>query len=196
MLSIIRGGRPPLTPDELIEGVRDDRQKTALRLADMALATFDPEHAGEHYEQLLRGTGPFSDPSVEMESYLLFRMGQSLHYQGKLNEAQLYLKRLYEPRYGRYEWAGDGIARLGTWIYNATDDTEEAMKHWKHVFTRHPDHPEAEASLFFYGIFGFENKKDYVAAQHAFELYLERYPDSRWSERVRDNLLPRIKKKR
>ncbi len=193
MLSIISGGRAPLTPDELAGNMRNDRQKTALRLADMALATFEPGRAGEHYERLLRGAGNLPRPSPELESYLIFRMGQALKFQDRHDEAMHLVERLYEPRYSRYRWAADGIFQAGRWTYNSTQDPEAAMPHWRHVYTRYPEHPEAEISLFYYGLSAARTEQ-YRKAADAFSLYLERYPDSRWTGRVRTQLLPESRK--
>jgi tetratricopeptide (TPR) repeat protein len=196
MVKVARDQVEPLTPDELLETMRDGRQKTGLRMADIALLTFRPGRAETIYRRLLEGERPFPRPSNRMTSYLFFRMGQALKYQDRREEAEAYLKRLRKPEYARYTWAADGIARLGTWTYNATENAKESMKQWRHVFTQNPDHPEAEVSLFFYGLTAFEDLEDYATAQRAFELYLERYPDSRWSERVREVLLPKSKERR
>ncbi|MFP4029793.1 MAG: tetratricopeptide repeat protein [Candidatus Brocadiia bacterium] len=105
-------------------------------------------------------------------------------------EARAYLKRLYDPKYRDYRWAADGIFRVGTWMQNEMQDAEAAMPHWEHVFTHNPEHPEAERSLFYYGIMAM-HRQQYAKAKKAFTEYLRRYPDSRWTERVRTKLLPK-----
>jgi TolA-binding protein len=68
------------------------------------------------------------------------------------------------------------------------------MKHWKAVYTRFPEHEDAERSLFFYGITALKEGQ-YEAAREAFKLYLKRYPDSRGTDRIRERELPRAEEK-
>ncbi|MBS3762840.1 MAG: tetratricopeptide repeat protein, partial [Planctomycetes bacterium] len=190
MVAIARGAIDPLTPGDLLSGLKHEKQKTALRLGDLALLRFRPKRAEKLYGRLLAGSNPFPDPSNRLKSYLFFRMGQSLKYQRRSEEARAYLKRLYDPKYRDYRWAADGIFRVGTWMQNEMQDAEAAMPHWEHVFTHNPEHPEAERSLFYYGIMAM-HRQQYAKAKKAFTEYLRRYPDSRWTERVRTKLLPK-----
>lgn len=189
MIAVVEGAREALTPQPLVDRMRHDKQRTALLLADLALLTFDPVHAGDLYEKLLLGKSPFPKPNTEVECYLLLRTGQSLEFQRKHEEAIACLGRLYDRKYAKYPWAVDGIFRLGTWSHNATQDPSQAMKHWKYVFVKNPDHPEAERSLFYYGLTAMRSK-DYPRAAAAFSEYLKRYPNSRWTPRVASELLP------
>ena len=193
LIKIVRGKMPKLTPDEVLELVKNDNQKTAILLADLYLIAFQPEPAAGIYERLLAGEKPMPKPLAGIEAYLLWRMGQALKFQRKHDEAIVCLKRLYDPKYAKFSWAAGGISRIGTWTFNATDDGVEAMKHWKHVFTNFPKSPDAERSLFFYGLTA-KDSKDYKTATRAFEEYLRRYPDSRWSRRVATTLLPQCRK--
>jgi tetratricopeptide (TPR) repeat protein len=189
MISIARGEKKPLTPEDLLASLKNERQKTGILLGDLALMTFDPQRAGSLYERLLTGVPPFPAPTAEVESYLLFRIGQSLEFQRKHDEAMAYLNRLYDPKYAKYPWTADGIFRIGTWTHNSTQEPTKAMKHWEYVFTKNPEHPEAERSLFYYGLSAMRIK-DYRRAVAAFREYLKRYPDSRWTKRVQTELLP------
>ena len=81
-----------------------------------------------------------------------------------------------------------------TSTYNRTENHEKAMDLWKKVFTQYPHDPAAEKALFYYGITGMEQGK-YAEARRAFRLYLKRYPDSRWTGRIRDRELPRAEEK-
>ncbi|NBB96368.1 MAG: tetratricopeptide repeat protein, partial [Planctomycetes bacterium] len=193
MIAVVQGARDALTPEELLDALKDDKQKTGILLADLSLMTFDPERAGELYERLLSGGWPFPRPTPEVESYLFLRIGQALEFQRKHDEAMTYLKRLYDPKYAKYPWTADGIFRIGTWAYNATQDPDDAMKHWEYVFKRNPKHPEAERSLFYYGLTAMRTK-EYRKAAEAFTEYLNRYPDSRWTKRVETELLPQAQK--
>ncbi len=193
MIAVVQGARDALTPEALLEALKDDKQKTGILLADLSLMTFDPERAGELYERLLSGFWPFPRPTPEVESYLFLRIGQALEFQRKHEEAMAYLKRLYDPKYAKYPWTADGIFRIGTWAYNATQDPDDAMKHWEYVFKRNPKHPEAERSLFYYGLTAMRTK-EYRKAAEAFTEYLNRYPDSRWTKRVETELLPQAQK--
>jgi len=193
MIAVVQGARDALTPEELLDALKDDKQKTGILLADLSLMTFDPERAGELYERLLSGGWPFPKPTPEVESYLFLRIGQALEFQRQHDEAMAYLKRLYDPKYAKYPWTADGIFRIGTWAYNATQDPDDAMKHWEYVFKRNPKHPEAERSLFYYGLTAMRTK-EYRKAAEAFTEYLNRYPDSRWTKRVETELLPQAQK--
>ena len=193
MVAVAEKSIEELVPWDLLGKLQREEQKTCLRLADLKLLTFQPDRAEKLYRRLLSGKRPFPKPKKELRSYLFYRLGQALKFQGKREEARRYLEQLYEPEYSRYKWAADGISRLGTWTYNTTDDADASMKHWMYVFTKYPDHPEAERSLFFYGITAV-HEEDYETAQDAFELYVERYPDSRWTDRVTNVLLPRCRK--
>jgi tetratricopeptide (TPR) repeat protein len=189
MISLASGAQEPLTPEELLKDIHNNKQETGLRLADLALMTFEPERAGELYRRLMTGERPFPRPSVKLHSYLLLRMGQSLQFQGRHEEAMACLKQLYNSKYAKYPWVADGIFRMGTWAHNTTQDPKSGMKHWEYIFTKHPDHPEAERSLFYYGITALR-ANDYGKASFAFREYLKRYPDSRWTNRIKTKLLP------
>lgn len=193
MISVIEGKSPEFSPHEMLKALKKEKQRTGVLLADLALLTFDPERAGSLYERLLAGQPPFGAPSTELEAYLILRMGQALEFQRKHDEAVAMLTRLYEPKYAKYSWASDGIFRLGTWNHNATQKTATAMPHWEHVFTKTPDHPEAERALFYFAI-NARRDADHERAEKAFRMYLERYPDSRWTARIRDRELPGVVK--
>lgn len=137
------------------------------------------------------GQPPFGAPSSELEAYLILRMGQAFEFQKKHDKAVVTLERLYDPKYAKYSWASDGIFRLGTWNHNMTQKTATAMPHWEHVFTKTPDHPEAERALFYFATAATENG-DRDRAEKAFRMYLDRYPDSRWTARIRDYELPAL----
>src|SRR5690606_6844079 len=77
MISVVQGHRPSLSPQELLDKLRQE-QRTAVLLADLALLTFDPQRAESLYDRLLTGQSPFPAPSTELEAYLLLRMGQAL----------------------------------------------------------------------------------------------------------------------
>ncbi len=189
MIAVIEGHGPAFSPRDFLKTLRDDKQRTAVLLADLSLLTFDPERAGAIYERILAAEPPFASPSAELEAYLMLRLGQSLEFQRRRNEAVAMLERLYEPKYAKFPWASDGIFRLGTWTHNASQDPAKAMPHWEHVFTKTPNHPEAERSLFYYGLTAAETGEHGKAVQ-AYRKYLERYPASRWTKRVRDHELP------
>lgn len=189
MIAVVQGARDALTPEELLNALKDDKQKTGILLADLSLMTFDPERAGELYERLLNGDQPFPKPTSLIESYLLFRLGQSLQFQHKRDEAIAYLTRLYKPQYAKYSWTADGIYRIGVWTYNATQDWMAAAPHYKHIFMAYPQHPEAPRALFLYGLNAF-NAQSYDEAFAAFNLYLKRYPHSRWESRIKTELMP------
>jgi tetratricopeptide (TPR) repeat protein len=193
MISVVEGRGPKFSPHDMLTSLKNENQRTGVLLADLALVTFDPERAGSLYQRILAGQPPFGSPSAELEAYLILRMGQALEFQRKHDEAVAMLTRLYEPKYAKYSWASDGIFRLGTWNHNATQKTASAMPHWEHVFTKTPDHPEAERALFYYGI---NSKRDgeHQRAEKAFRMYLDRYPNSRWTARIRDYELPTLSK--
>lgn len=195
MIRIVRGKMKMLTPDELLELVKNERQKTAILLADLYLMAFEPEKAGQLYGRILAGKQPFPKPSAGVEAYLLWRQGQSLQFQDRHDEAIACLKKLYNPKYAKYPWAAEGIFRVGTWRFNKTQDVKEGLEHWRFVFTKFPKHKEAERSLFYYGYFS-DNLGDPEQAVKAYTLYLKRYPNSRWTKRIENELLPKVRKKR
>ena len=174
--------------------MKDDKQKIGLRMADLALLTFAPARAGVLYERLMAGDPPFQKPTADVESYLLFRMGQALEFQDKHDDAVVCLKRLYGPKYSKYPWTGDGIYRLGTWSFNHTQDYAQAGKHWEYVATNFPKHKEAERALFFYAYFADIKSKDYKKAIVGYRKYLSRYPSGRWTKRISETLLPKAQK--
>jgi tetratricopeptide (TPR) repeat protein len=193
MISVAQGSGPDFSPHDMLKGLKNEKQRTGVLLADLALLTFDPERAGSLYERILAGEPPFGSPSAELEAYLILRMGQALEFQKKHDDAVTMLTRLYDPKFSKYSWASDGIFRLGTWNHNATQKTASAMPHWEHVFTKTPSHPEAERALFYYGI-NAKRDGDHALAERAFRMYLERYPASRWTNRIRDYELPAVLK--
>jgi tetratricopeptide (TPR) repeat protein len=189
MIAVVEGRGPAFSPHDFLKGLRDVKQRTAVLLADLSLLTFDPERAGAIYERILAAEPPFAAPPAELEAYVMLRLGQALEFQRRHDEAVAILERLYEPKYAKFPWASDGIFRLGTWSHNATQDPAKAMPHWEHVFTKTPNHPEAERSLFYFGLTAAEAGEHGKAVQ-AYRKYLERYPDSRWTKRVRNHELP------
>jgi tetratricopeptide (TPR) repeat protein len=191
MIAVAEGRGPDFSPHEMLKSLRNEKQRTGVLLGDLALLMFDPERAGSLYERVLAGEPPFGSPSAELEAYLILRTGQALEFQRKHDDAVAMLSRLYEPKYAKYRWASDGIFRLGTWNHNATQTTASSMSHWEHVFTKTPDHPEAERALFYYGI-NAKRDGDHTRAEKAFRMYLERYPASRWTARIRDRELPAV----
>ena len=98
-------------------------------LADLYLETFNEEKAALLYTRLMAGDLPFPKPTAGVEAYLLLRVGQTLEFQHRHDEATACLMRLYDPRFASYPWAGEGIFRIGTWTYNATQDPKQAMGH-------------------------------------------------------------------
>ncbi len=192
MISVAEGRGPEFSPHAMLKALKNDRQRTGVLLADLALLTFDPQRAGLLYERILAGQPPFGRPPEELEAYLILRLGQALEFQRKRTESLAMLSKLYEPKYAKYSWASDGIFRLGTWTVNAGLGRAKAMPHWEHVFTKTPNHPEAERALFYYGLAA-KKQGDHHKAIHAFEEFLKRYPDSLWTRRIRDYELPDLK---
>jgi len=180
----------PLTPEGLLEMVNNDRQKTAVALGDLYLQSFHPTEAGGIYEQIRQGKPPLPKPTAGIEAYVIWRRGQSLEFQKKHDEAIDTLKRLYDKKYQAFPWAADGIYRVGVWSYNHTQDPEVAAPHYRHVFMAHPDHPEAVRALFLYSLNAL-NAGEVREAIRTSRLYLERYPDTLWANRIRTDILPK-----
>jgi hypothetical protein len=84
------------------------------------------------------------------------------------------------------------LVREANRIIGSRGDAAKAMKLWKRVFTGQPAHPSAEKALFYYGLIALDEGK-HQEARYAFELYLKRHPNSRWTERVAGKLLPKCK---
>jgi tetratricopeptide (TPR) repeat protein len=194
MIRVARGTLREPTPQDLSSHLKSEKQKTCVQLADLALLTFRPSHAEKLYDRLLAGEPPFPTPSNTLKSYLVYRLGQALKFQGKREDAYKYLKQLYRKEYSGQKWAAGGVSSLGTWLYNATQDAETAMPHWKHVFTEYPEHPAAERSLYFYGTRALD-EENYQLAKRAFELFLKRYPDTECARAVRNIWLRKARNK-
>ncbi|MDD4890584.1 MAG: tetratricopeptide repeat protein [Phycisphaerae bacterium] len=190
MIAVVQGKVPALAPADFMGDLKDNKQKVGIFLADTALITFDPTRAAKLYTHLLAGTHPFPAPTDNVESYLLLRMGQAMEFGGKHDEAMVYLRRLYAPKYATYPWVADGIYRMAVWTYNHQQDPRAAAPHYRYVFTKYPDHPEAIRALFLYGLNAM-NSGDMQEAISAFRLYLTRYPGTRWEQRIQTDLLPK-----
>ncbi len=191
LTAIVRGWLEPLTPVYLLDGMENEVQIAGVRLADLALTTFYPAWAMEIYERLLIGADPLPEPSNRLRSYLFLRMKHALQFKGRREEAAAYRERRSESKYAKYQWAPDKLLSRGTRIWNSTQCAEVPMKLYMLCFTHYPEHPRSERALFFYAITA-QRVEDYKAARWAFELYLERYPDSRWTTRVYYRELPRV----
>ncbi len=187
LTAVVRGWLEPLTPGSLLDAMEDGKQKTGVQLADLALTTFHPEWAMELYERLLSGADPLPEPSDRVESYLFLRMEHALQFEGRHEEAAVYRERRFDLKYAQYRWPPERLFSEGTRIGNATQSAEVPMRLWKLCFTKYPEYRNSERALFFYAITA-QREKEYEVARWAFELYIERYPDSRWTQRSRREL--------
>jgi len=123
-----------------------------------------------------------------MEAYSLLQLGRILVRDGQTRAAGLaYLERLYEPKYKELSWSAEGIFRLGVFTYNITQDSRKAMPHYEYVFTRYPQHPAAERSLYHY-CQNASRLGDSALTVQACNRFIALYPKSDWIDQVRSLL--------
>jgi tetratricopeptide (TPR) repeat protein len=169
---------------DAVKAAKTDSQRLAIKLADTYVHSLRPDKAEPIYQRLLSGDSSLGRPSKGVESYCLMQLAlaHSKSSEGVARATELYA-RLYRPEYAKYPWTPTGILRLGVLTFNTTHDAKTAMAHYQYVFTKYPDHPEADRAMYFYRVAARRLGDKALLAQTA-ERFLEMYPKSAFKSSV------------
>jgi tetratricopeptide (TPR) repeat protein len=176
----------PVWNEDALKAATTEQQKTAIMLADAYIYAEQPSKAVGIYGRFLAGDPALAPVSPALESYAIMQLALAdSRHRATQNEALPLYKSLYDPKYAQFSWTPDGIIRLGVLLYNTTHDPKKAMPHYKYVFTKYPDHPEAERALYLYCLAAIQTG-DKQLAKTSTEDFDRKYPNSGWRSHLAD----------
>lgn len=183
LLRKIRQNQELTAPDVLV-AAKTERQRTAVKLADLYMHAMRPGKTSAIYERILAEELLLRPVSPGIEAYAIMQLARARMRQDLDQTTTLEgLTKLYQTRFATYPWTADGIFRLGVFTYNITQDSRKSTPHYQYVFTRYPEHCEAERAMFYYCLDAVE-LHDLRLALRACRGFTQKYPNSRWNKRV------------
>ena len=184
LLKTISQKKMPVWFEDSLKAAVNDHQRLAIKLADLYIYGEQSAKAIAIYKRFLSRDPVLAPVSPTLESYCVMQL--ALAYSESTNGSdkaiELY-NTLYAPQYANCSWTPDGILRLGVLMFNVTHDPKKAMPHLEYVFTKYPNHPEAERALGIYCVVAVE-AKDKALAEKSIAMFLQRYPTSGWKTRI------------
>jgi len=177
----------PVWDPAALEYTNEVKQVTAVKLADLYIHAQRPEKSIEIYEMLLDRKKPLGHLKPRFKGYCLMRLAlaYSCDKQPIVLSESIY-KQFYRADLKNSPWAPDAIIRLGVLLYNDSQDPKKAMPHYKYVFTKFPDHPEARRALYFYTLNAVQ-EGNYKLAKASCEYYFKKYnqPEDGWYKHLK-----------
>ncbi len=176
----------PVTHPHALELASDDRQRVAIQLADLYIASERTMDALAMLTRLLEGNEVVSAVKGQLVSYLRFRLGYALL---RVDTAQAIeqFQQLYQPACREAPWTAEGILYLGILTFNTTQDPAKALPHYEHIVKTYPDHPVACRALYFSCLNANRLGQTKKLASYA-QTFLDMYPGHRWHGEIKELL--------
>ncbi len=175
----------PVWNQEVLAKARTDRQRTALKLADLYLRVVRTDNAAAIYERIIDEDPAFAPALPVLEVYARIQLARAYAYDQKFHGRALEtLQGLYKPELAGEPQVAEGLVWLGTMTFNFTQDPRKAMPHLEQVMERFPDAPSTERAMYFYALMAV-GSEDRARAEAACKRFLATYPDSIWFQHVR-----------
>lgn len=161
-----------------------EKVKLALKLADTYLFAQCLDKAQDMYQRLTSGDPALGTLPPKLRAYCMMQLGLSCAQAGNTAEAIDQYSLFYGPEYADSQWTPDAILRLGVVMANATHDYRQSIRHYQYVFTKYPQHPEAERAMFFYCL-ELVDLRERALAEESCRRFLRQYPSSQWHGRIK-----------
>lgn len=173
--------------EDAIKTVEDERQKTAIKLADLYLFVQRPDRTIEIYNRFLTKDPLLGPVATSTKAYAMMQLAWAYRSDaGKVALAKEYLQALYAPECANLPWVPFGLVRFGALEING-GSPEKAMPHFEQVLKKYPQSPEAKRALYFYAIAALKAGKSDIA-RAACQQFLENYSDDAWAKHVKSML--------
>jgi TolA-binding protein len=176
--------KKPVWKPEAIDAAKTDRQRTAIKLADLYLRGMRPDKSAEIYERFVNKDTAFNPAVPTLQVYACTQLARSYMYDPRTHGKALeVLQSLYKPEFSKEPLTPDGLVWLGTLTYNFTQDPKKSMPHFEYVIEHFPESPAAERAMYFFCLNAVA-AKDKKAAENTCGTFLSKYPNSLWAKHV------------
>jgi hypothetical protein len=177
--------RKPLTDSRALDAAKTDKEKLALKLADLYLESIRPERAEKILLRVAEGDPLLGPVSRDCRAYAILQLAVALDRQAESrSEAIKWLEKLTEAEYRGTYWGGYGLFRLGVFTYNHTQDAKASLAIYEEMMVRYPDHPMAERAHAYY-CFNAIRAGETAKGRQAAQAFLNKYPKSEWIPSIR-----------
>jgi outer membrane protein assembly factor BamD (BamD/ComL family) len=172
LIRIIRSGKA-VTESRAMADAKTDKERLAMQLGDLYLATIRPDRAEVVFRRLAATSG-----NTSAEGYALLQLAVALDRQmEKRADALDVLRTLSSSKYANTYWGPYGMFRLALFTYNQHQDPNEVMPLYKDMFIRYPHHPMAYSAMLCYALNAIRSGNKQEAVRSVGE-FLDKYKDS------------------
>ncbi|MCL2645567.1 MAG: tetratricopeptide repeat protein [Phycisphaerales bacterium] len=170
--------------EDAVQMVNNERQKTAMKLADLYLFVQRPDRTINIYNRFLANDPLLGTIVPAAKSYAKMQLGWAYSRDtSKLTLAKEYLNSAYDPESANMPWVPFALMRLGSVEYN-NGSPEKALPHFERILKLYPDSNEAKRALYFYAITTVKLGK-FDLAQQACQQFMGKYPNDVWIPHVK-----------
>ncbi|MGH7214722.1 MAG: tetratricopeptide repeat protein, partial [Tepidisphaeraceae bacterium] len=172
----------------LKDAAGNDRQRTAIQLADLYLEAIRPDKAEDVLLRLIEGDPIFGKTNPAVEGYAILQLAVALDRQSeKRPQALVWLRKLRDEKYAKTYWGPYGLFRLALFTFNQKQNPKLSMPLYREMFVKYPDHPMAELAHLYFFIEAVQ-LKEVALADEAGRAFQRKYPDSEFKAVVDEHL--------
>ncbi|MBU4428043.1 MAG: tetratricopeptide repeat protein [Verrucomicrobia bacterium] len=168
------------------ETAQGQRANTQIRRGDMYFTAKEYEKAKTAYEQAVRLA-----PGAKAAAYALMQAGRCWNQLGQFQKAL----HCYEPFLKQYQnsiWADDALLRAGVIYVGPLDNDKAGVKMFETILAGYPDGDQADTAAMHLATLVYWEQK-WKKALELHELFLGKYPDSKYLRFVAEVRIPAIK---